>query len=164
MAISAHKWLFQPKESGLVLFRDADEAHAAVSFGADYLAVPNIGLLGSHGANAVPLLATLAAWGRKGVEERIDRAMALADELHAFLGGQSNVEVFSANTSGVILWRIPGGSAPEDIVKQLSGGSASTANADGKDWVRHVAANPNVDIDQLTRDIGAVLTASCNES
>lgn len=157
VAISAHKWLFQPKESGLVLFRDADEANAALSFGADYLAVPNIGLLGSHGANAVPLLATLAAWGRKGVEERIDRAMAHAGELHGFLSGQSIVQLFSPNTSGVILWRIPGGSAPKDIVKRLSMGAASTANADGKDWVRHVAANPNVDIARLKGDIRKLL-------
>lgn len=164
LAVSAHKWLFQPKESGLVLFRDVDEAHAALSFGADYLAVPNIGLLGSHGANAVPLLATLAAWGRKGVEERIDRAMALADELHAFLVGQADVQLFSPNTSGVILWRIPGGSAPESIVRRLSAGSASTATADGKDWVRHVAANPNVDIARLTGDIRKLLTRPGDDS
>jgi L-2,4-diaminobutyrate decarboxylase len=49
-AVSAHKWLFQPKESALVLFRHVEKAHAAISFGGAYLAVPNIGVLGSHGA------------------------------------------------------------------------------------------------------------------
>jgi L-2,4-diaminobutyrate decarboxylase len=33
VAVSAHKWLFQPKESALVLFKDTEKAHAAVSFG-----------------------------------------------------------------------------------------------------------------------------------
>ena len=61
VADSAHKWLFQPKESALVLFHDAEEAHGAISFGGAYLAAPNVGLLSSHGAVAVPLLATLLA-------------------------------------------------------------------------------------------------------
>ncbi|MGI9202425.1 MAG: pyridoxal phosphate-dependent decarboxylase family protein [Woeseiaceae bacterium] len=164
VAVSAHKWLFQPKESGLVFFRDTDEAHRAVSFGADYLAVPNTGLLGSHGANAVPLLATLAAWGRKGVAERIDRAMARADALIDYLFSQPDVEVFSPNASGVILWRIRSGIAPEDIVKRLSAGSASIASAGGVQWVRHVAANPDADVDRLTRDIGVILAGNSEAS
>jgi L-2,4-diaminobutyrate decarboxylase len=66
VSVSAHKWFFQPKESALVLFRDTAAAHAAISFGGAYLAVPNVGVLGSHGATEVPLLATLLAWGRAG--------------------------------------------------------------------------------------------------
>ena len=45
VAVSAHKWLFQPKESALVLFRNEKRAHEAVSFGGNYLATPNIGVL-----------------------------------------------------------------------------------------------------------------------
>src|SRR5713101_3216767 len=63
VAVSAHKLLFQPKESGLVLFRDVARANDAISFGGSYLAVANVGVLGSHGAVAVPLLGTLLAWG-----------------------------------------------------------------------------------------------------
>jgi len=59
VSVSAHKWLYQPKESGLVLFRDPDAAHDAISFGGGYLAEPNIGLLGSHANIALPLAATL---------------------------------------------------------------------------------------------------------
>jgi len=81
VAISAHKWLFQPKESALVLFRDVPTAHAAISFGGAYLAVPNVGVLGSHGATAVPLLATLLAWGRRGLAARIEHCMRLAQQL-----------------------------------------------------------------------------------
>ena len=66
VAVSAHKWMFQPKESALIMFRDVDSAHRAISFGADYLATPNIGVLGSHGAVAVPLLATLLFMGQSG--------------------------------------------------------------------------------------------------
>ncbi len=38
VAVSAHKWLFQPKDSALVMFRDLEAANAAVSFGGGYLA------------------------------------------------------------------------------------------------------------------------------
>jgi len=62
VSVSAHKWLWQPKESAMVLFADTGSAHQALSFGGSYLAVPNVGLLGSHGQAALPLAATLLAW------------------------------------------------------------------------------------------------------
>ena len=48
VAVSAHKWLFQPKESALILFREASRANDAISFGSAYLSTPNVGLLGSR--------------------------------------------------------------------------------------------------------------------
>ncbi|NIS37550.1 MAG: aspartate aminotransferase family protein, partial [Actinobacteria bacterium] len=72
VAVSAHKWLYQPKESALVLFADETAAHDVMTFGGGYLAVPNVGMLGSHGAAAISLAATLLAWGRQGMEARID--------------------------------------------------------------------------------------------
>ena len=80
VAVSAHKWLFQPKESALVLFKDTGKAHAAVSFGGAYLATPNVGVLGSHGATATTLLATLLACG--GIKE-LRSALSTAWILHA---------------------------------------------------------------------------------
>lgn len=59
-----------------MLFRDASCAHVAVSFGSAYLATPNVGVLGLRGAVAVPLLATLLAWGRQGVAKRIESCSA----------------------------------------------------------------------------------------
>jgi L-2,4-diaminobutyrate decarboxylase len=56
VSVSAHKLLFQPKESAVVMFRNATAAHSSISFGGAYLAVPNVGVLGSHGAIGVPLL------------------------------------------------------------------------------------------------------------
>lgn len=43
-----------------------------------YLATPNVGVLGSHGAAATALLATLLAWGHEGVAQRIEHCMNLA--------------------------------------------------------------------------------------
>ena len=47
VCFSAHKWLWQPKGCGVVMFKDADPAHAAMSFGGGYLATPTVGVLGS---------------------------------------------------------------------------------------------------------------------
>ena len=149
VAISAHKWMFQPKESGIILFRDVDAAHEAVSFGGAYLATPNVGVLGSRAANAVPLLATLLAWGRTGLAARIDHAMALADDLHTRLSALPEVELFGPNISGVLLWRDQRQSGVDDLLARLPPGTASKTSVGGHDWVRQVAANPNADIDAI---------------
>mgnify|MGYP001281382184 FL=1 len=63
VAISGHKWFFQPKESGLILFRDTQSANRTISANSGYLSSANVGLLGSHGAIGLPLFATLMALG-----------------------------------------------------------------------------------------------------
>lgn len=157
VSISAHKWLFQPKESGLILFKDAEAAHRALSFGGAYLAAPNVGVLGSHGASAMPLMATLLAWGQAGLAERIDRAMDLAEDLWQRLDAHPKAQLFGPQTSGVILWR-PSGSADIDHAQAaLPSGLASRASVGGQAWFRHVAANPCADIDAIWPPIERLL-------
>lgn len=159
VAISAHKWLFQPKESGLILFKDTDATHRAVSFGGAYLAVPNVGVLGSHGATAVPLMATLLAWGQAGLADRIDRAMTLADKLWQRLNAHPNACLFGPQASGVILWR-PSPSFTANIdhaLASLPAGSTSRTQVGGQTWLRNVAANPSADIDAIWRPIERLL-------
>ena len=38
ISISAHKWFFQPKEAGMILFRETKKADSALSFGGPYIA------------------------------------------------------------------------------------------------------------------------------
>lgn len=149
VSMSAHKWLFQPKESALVLFRDTATAHAAISFGGAYLAVPNVGVLGSHGATAVPLLATLLAWGREGLAARIEHCVRLAEQLAEFVEGDSRLVLLAAPQTGIVVWR-PGDSATFDgVSRNLPIGAASTTKIAGERWFRSVAANPNADIKLL---------------
>jgi L-2,4-diaminobutyrate decarboxylase len=96
VSVSAHKLLFHPKEPGLTLFQDAKTAHVALSFGGGYLATPNVGLLGSHGAVAVPLLATLMAYCRDGMVRRIEHCMALGDWLSTFIAADARLEVLQS--------------------------------------------------------------------
>ena len=153
VAISAHKLLFQPKESALVLFKDTAKANAAISFGGAYLAVPNVGVLGSHGATAIPLLATLLAWGREGLASRIDHCMSLAERFADFIQGEARLELFSAPRTGVVVWRPRDAQNLEKVLKQLPPGAASATTIDGQRWLRCVAANPNADIETLTQRI-----------
>ena len=146
VAVSAHKWLFQPKESALAFFRDTTSAHAAISFGGAYLSAPNVGVLGSHGAIAVPLLATLMAWGRGGMAARIDYCMALADELAALIGRNENLAALAQPETGVVVWRPANDVSTEKLHAALPTGSTSLTTVAGKKWLRNVAANPNFDM------------------
>ena len=149
VAVSAHKWLFQPKESALVFFRTEKRAHDAISFGGHYLAAPNIGILGSHGASAIPLLATLLAWGRTGLAERIDRCMAAAAYLADALTSNPGWLVFAEPETGVVLFR-PTVADCDTALARLPAGLASTTQIGNQTWLRCVAANPNVDIAAVT--------------
>ena len=160
VAVSAHKWLFQPKESALVLFRDADRAERALASEGGYLARPNVGLLGSRGAAAVPLLATLLAWGRRGIAERIERCLRTAAEVHAFLAAQAGVTVFAEPETGVIAWRLDDDACTRAVGERLPAGVASRATIDGRLWLRHVAANPNAVAERIIEAIGGALPAA----
>lgn len=161
VAVSAHKWLFQPKEAGLIFFRDVEASHQAISFGGAYLAAPNIGIQGSHGAAAVPLLATLMAWGRSGLASRIEHCMAMAARLAEFIAGNQKLELRGRPETGVVVWRPR---APVDTLEfhaRLPSGFASVTYLDNALWLRNVAANPNADIDRLTDAINVALGAVC---
>jgi L-2,4-diaminobutyrate decarboxylase len=152
VAFSAHKWLFQPKECGVVLFADADAAHGALSYGGGYLAAPNVGVLGSHGASALPLAATLLAWGKRGVAERIERCMALADELARLVDEHERLRLFRPPTTGVVLWRVPGKDS-RAVRDGLHGARVSLAEAAGQTWLRSVSANPMADPELVVRRV-----------
>ena len=160
VAISAHKWLFQPKESALVLFRDAKAAHEALSFGGGYLAVPNTGLLGSHGATAIPLLGTLMAWGRRGTAERIERCMEMAERLGRAIEADGRLLLFAPPETGVVVFRPRAGDA-RTMYQWLPSGMCSTTAIGGQTWLRCVAANPLADMDRV---IAAIRDAVSNES
>ncbi len=157
VAVSGHKWLFQPKESALVLFADTERAHAAVSHGAGYLAVPNVGVLGSHGAAALPLAATLLAWGRTGVAARVERCMHHAETLAELVRADGRLELApvlreAGPRAGVVLWR-PRDADPDAVRARLYRSFVSVTELDGQRWLRSVAANPSADPHLVVDDV-----------
>ena len=93
VGFSAHKWMYQPKGAALVLFRDSETAHQAMSYGGGYLSAPNIGLIGSAPASALPLAATLLHWGRSGLSDHLNADMKNGEKL------VSLIEEHPVNTS-----------------------------------------------------------------
>ena len=156
VAVSAHKWLFQPKESALVFFRDAPTAHKALSFGGAYLAAPNIGLLGSHGATAVPLFATLCAWGRDGLASRLDTCMAAAEKFAAFVEEDRRLELLAHPETGVVVWRARDKTV-DQLIAALPVGLASQTTVAGSQWLRCVAANPSADVDAIIEAVRSAI-------
>jgi L-2,4-diaminobutyrate decarboxylase len=154
VAISAHKWLFQPKESASILFANPN-AQDAISFGGDYLATPNVGVQGSRGAAAIPLLATLLAWGQAGLAARIEKSMADAEALANYLAGDDRTELKQPPVTGVLNWRPK--MQPIDRVAQQLGNTSSKTKIDGAFWMRQVAANPNADVLQIWEKISSVV-------
>lgn len=157
VAVSSHKWLFQPKESALIMFRNVTKAHEAISFGGSYLSEPNIGLLGSHGATAIPLLAMLWSWGRVGVAKRIEHCVQMADILAQHFSKDSRVELLGQPQTAIVVWRPCQVHLVEQIVKQLPAGMASTVTINNEKWIRHTATNPNADIGRIMQEINFVL-------
>lgn len=117
------------------------------------MATPNIGVLGSHGAVAVPLLATLMAWGRKGFADRIERCMGFGDQFAEFVLDDSRLALFAPPQTGIVLWRPKVNMAFDQVAALLLNGSTSTTSVAGERWFRNVAANPNADINELIRTV-----------
>ncbi|MEM9762859.1 MAG: pyridoxal-dependent decarboxylase [Pseudomonadota bacterium] len=154
VAISAHKWFFQPKDSGIVLFRDP-AAEARVSFGGSYLARPNIGVQGSRGAVALPLVATLLAWGRTGLAARLEKSVADAEALADRIAADPRLELRQPAATGVLNWRPLDGDAGA-LAERLRGTSSTLQTADTL-WIRQVAANPAARVDAVWARIEAAL-------
>ena len=157
VAISGHKWLFQPKDSALILFRDALKAHQAVSFGGAYLATPNVGVLGSRGAIAMPLLATLLSWGRVGVAARVEHCIELSEQLAEALRTDDRVVLHGQPESGVVVWRPRVAAMFDDISLRLPATTCSVTTLRGERWFRNVAANPMANIAAVVAAIGQAL-------
>ena len=157
VAISGHKWFFQPKESGLILFRDTQSANRTISANSGYLSSANVGLLGSHGAIGLPLLATLMAWGKQGLIGRLEKTMELSVQLWTSLQNNPNVIVFDQPVTGVILWRPKDNIDTKELFTKMPIGSASLVTLNDKYWIRHVAANPQADVKALWKCIEKAL-------
>lgn len=157
VGFSAHKWLYQPKGTALVLFRDCEPAHRAMTYGGGYLAAPNVGMLGSAPATALPLAATLLAWGRAGLSERIERDLAKANQLADLVKVDRRFQLWGTPNAGIVVWR-PREQDARLVRSSLSDAWVSLIEIDGDVWFRCVAANPNVDPQHVFERVVAALS------
>ena len=133
IAADAHKWLNVPYESGFALVRDPARLGPAFGMpGAAYLPGPDdprggYGLLGpesSRRARALPIWATLAAYGRDGYRALVERHCDLATHLASAVDAASDLELLAEVPLNVVCFRYrpPGLSDPEldDVNRHLA--------------------------------------------
>jgi len=122
IAADAHKWLNVPYESGFVLVRKPDRIGPAFGMpGAAYLPGPDdprggYGLLGpesSRRARALPIWATLAAYGRTGYRELVERHCDLAAHLAATVDAAPDLERLAEVPLNVVCFRYHPAGLPE---------------------------------------------------
>jgi glutamate/tyrosine decarboxylase-like PLP-dependent enzyme len=133
IAADAHKWLNVPYESGFALVREPDRLGPAFGMpGAAYLPGPDdprggYGLLGpesSRRARALPIWATLAAYGRDGYRALVERHCDLAAHLAAAVDAAPDLERLAEVPLNVVCFRYrpPDLSEPElDAVNRRLG-------------------------------------------
>lgn len=158
IAISGHKWFFQPKDSAMILFQAPEVANKAISLESGYLTKPNVGIQGSRGAAAIPLLATMMAWGKSGLIERIDRTMAMAHQLAESLRQEERLSLWAMPRTGITVFR-PHHCSVTEFLSHLPPEMLSTCILDNETWLRSVAANPVADIEAIIYRIHAALRA-----
>ncbi len=133
IAADAHKWLNVPYESGFALVREPARLGSAFGMpGAAYLPGPDdprggYGLLGpesSRRARALPIWATLAAYGRGGYQALVERHCDLAAYLAAAVDAAPDLERLAEVPLNVVCFRYhpPDLSEPElnDVNRRLS--------------------------------------------
>jgi glutamate/tyrosine decarboxylase-like PLP-dependent enzyme len=147
ISLSSHKWLYQPKDSAIVLFKDIKSANEIMSFFGNYLSSVNVGIQGSKGANGVTLLATLLYFGKKGIEKLIDNSMENAKHFYEKLLEIENIEVFKKPQTGITLFR-PKNQSVNEFLSKLPKGVFSKCKTD-KEYVRSVAINPLAKVDEI---------------
>ena len=150
VAISAHKWLFQPKDSALVFFKDV-KSRELISFGGAYLATPNVGIQGSRSAAGLALLATLMSEGKSGLAAIIEKCMKDAEKFASYVQSHNELQLKSLPETGVVNWRPENGDV--STVAKALGLTSSTVTIDGEIWLRQVAANPSLDIGAVIEKI-----------
>ena len=141
-----------------MMFREADASMGAISMGGDYLTQPNVGIQGSRGAAATPLLATLLAWGKSGLAKRVEHCLDQAALVADWVSAQPKLRLLCEPVSGVVVWKAKGGDTDTlHLLDRLQTGAASRLTLNGETWVRQVAANPLLDSQSVINAIEQAL-------
>ena len=141
VAADAHKWLNVPYESGFVLLREpARLGHAYGMPGAPYLPGPDdpgsgymlLGPESSRRARALPIWATLAAYGRQGYREMVERHCALARHLAQRVDATPDLERLADVTLNVVCFRYRPRNLTEERLNAVNRALGEALLADGR--------------------------------
>ena len=135
-----HKWLNVPYDSGFAFVREERLLHAVFGIGAPYFpdAVagrPDYLMLGpemSRRARALTVWATLAAYGREGYREMVERHVALARRLGRQVVAANDFELLEEPVINVVCFRHRPAGVPEEELDDLNRRLGQAVLEDGR--------------------------------
>jgi glutamate/tyrosine decarboxylase-like PLP-dependent enzyme len=119
-----HKWLNVPYDCGFAFVREAERLPRALNVGAPYLPSiddprPSFGFMSpenSRRARALPVWATLRAYGRDGYREMVERHLALARRLSDRVDAAPELERLAPTGLNIVCFRAhPSGIGEEEL-------------------------------------------------
>lgn len=128
IAVDGHKWLNAPYDTGFAFVRDADLQAGSFSASAAYLgtevhARPVFGNLApemSRRARAIPVWATLRAYGRDGCRAMVERHLALAQRVAAQVDAAPDLERLADVPLNIVCFRFRPRDVPEPELDALN--------------------------------------------
>ncbi len=185
VAVDGHKWLNAPYDTGFAFVRDVDLHAASFSataayLGTDALARPVFGNLApemSRRARAIPVWATLRAYGRDGYSAMIERHLALAQRVAAAVDAAPDLERLAPVPLNIVCFRFRPAGVPEAGLDDLNRKLGAMVLEDGRvffgttEYAGKVAFRPAIvnwrttekDVDmivEVTRELGSRLLAT----
>ncbi|MFC9974088.1 pyridoxal phosphate-dependent decarboxylase family protein [Spirillospora sp. NPDC127200] len=136
-----HKWLNVPYESGFSFVRDPEAlARAFGAWGAAYLpggddGRVNYNMLGpesSRRARALPIWATLRAYGRQGHREMVERHLEVSAHLGSLVDRAPDLELLAPVQMCVVCFRYRPAGVPEEDLDALNARLGEALLADGR--------------------------------
>jgi len=141
IAADAHKWLNVPYESGFTLLADPTRLARAFGMpGAPYLpdaSSPAGGYMmfgpeSSRRARAIPIWATLSAYGRDGYRALVERHLDLAAELARLVDEAPDLERLAEVPLCIVCFRLAPEGVPADELDDLNRRLGAALLADGR--------------------------------
>jgi glutamate/tyrosine decarboxylase-like PLP-dependent enzyme len=138
-----HKWLNVPYDCGFAFVRDASLLVGTFGIGASYLSPvedehPNAAFLSpesSRRARALPIWATLRAYGRTGYTEMVNRHLDLAQHLAARIDAAEDLELLTDVVLNIVCFRYHPPGEPTDRLDEINGRLAEAIIRDGRIYV-----------------------------
>jgi glutamate/tyrosine decarboxylase-like PLP-dependent enzyme len=185
VAVDGHKWLNVPYDTGFAFVRDplihaAAFSASAAYLGSEALARPVFGNLApemSRRARALPVWATLRAYGRDGYRAMVERHLRLAQRVAQQVDEAPDLERMADVPLNVVCFRFHPTGVPEDALDDLNRKLGQMVLDDGRvyfgttDYAGKVAFRPAIvnwrtgedDVDlivKVVRELGARLVTS----
>lgn len=140
LTVDGHKWLNVPYDCGYAFVRDHALMAKAFTYTAAYLPSPDdprptmgaIGPESSRRARGLATWATLAAYGREGYRELVERHLDLAQELAGLVDDAGDLERLAEVQLNIVCFRFNPGGLSEPDLNELNQNLGDAIVADGR--------------------------------